>query len=187
MDALTRIIDWLLRLFAKPSIPQLGPQPSGPIAAPQTEPDVTAETWLDVCEPFTKGWEGCRLTAWLDTLAKPPVWTVGFGATGEGITQGTVWTQAQADADLRARLAVIGDQIDHTCPVVLTDNQKAALADFAYNEGIGRLTGSDIYLHLKDRDPAAAMKELLAYDKAGGAYVQGLENRRIAEARLFDT
>lgn len=178
MDALIRFLKWLAGFLTKaPAAEQEAPQ-SHPSPAPM-------ETWLDVCEPFVQEWEGCRLTAYWDSLGK--VYTIGYGATGPGIIDGTVWTQAQANTDLRKRLLEIGDQIDHSCPVVLTDNQKAALADFAYNEGIARLTGSDIYQHLKDRDPVAAMKELLLYDKAKGVTVAGLENRRVAEARLFDT
>lgn len=184
MVALARFIRWFLRLIGK--FPERASAPAQAAPAP-TGGTLTIDpsTWLDVCEPFTKQWEGCRLTAYWDALGH--VWTIGYGATGAHIVEGTIWTQAQADADLRARLSLIGSEVDESAPVVLTDDQKAALVDFAYNEGIGRLTSSNIFTHLRDGDPASAMKELLLYDKAGTATVPGLENRRVAEARLFDT
>lgn len=170
------IIDWLLAMFAKP-------QPVKP--APTVPPPAAAVGWLDVCLPFTKRWEGCRLTAYWDNAGA--VWTVGYGATGPDIVEGTMWTQAQADADLRRRLAVIGSDIAAHTPVPLNPNQMAALADFAYNEGIGRLLGSQIFRHLADRNEAAAMAELMLYDKAGGVVLAGLENRRRAEVALFNS
>lgn len=172
---LQKIIDWLLAIFARR-------QPARPVP---TVPQAVQPSWLDVCVPFTKRWEGCKLTAYWDNAGS--VWTVGYGATGPDIVEGTMWTQAQADADLRRRLAVIGSGIAAHAPVQLTPNQMAALADFAYNEGIGRLLGSQIFRHLADRNEAAAMAELMLYDKAGGGYVPGLENRRRAEVALFNS
>lgn len=171
MDALNRFFQWVISLFHLP--------------VEATPPAEVADTWLGVCEPMVKHWEGCELTAYPDTISDPPVWTVGYGATGPHIGKGTVWTQAQADADLRARLSVIGQEIDENSSVHLTDNQKAALADFAYNEGITALNHSRIYEHLAARDVKAAMSELELYDKADGARVQGLDNRRAAEVELF--
>lgn len=142
--------------------------------------------WLAVCLPFTKQWEGCRLTAYWD--ARGRVWTIGYGATGPHITEGTVWTQAQADQDLMARLSVIGDEIDNAVEAVqLNDNQKAALADFTYNEGIGEFLQSSVLTYLKLHDFMQAMEWLLKYNKANGEFVQGLENRRLAEQALFET
>ena len=48
--------------------------------------------------------EGCRLKAYPDPGSQDGhPWTIGYGATGPGITQGTVWTQEQADVRLEAR------------------------------------------------------------------------------------
>lgn len=142
--------------------------------------------WLGVCLPFTKKWEGCSLVAYWDALGR--VWTIGYGATGPHITKGTKWTQGQADTDLMARLSVIGDEIDSAVEgLILNDNQKAALVDFTYEEGIGAFLKSSVLECLKDRRPEIAMAWLLKYNKANGQYVQGIEDRREAEASLFET
>lgn len=144
------------------------------------------DDWLAVCLPFTKQREGCRLTAYWDALGR--VWTIGYGATGPHITEGTVWTQAQADQDLMARLSLIGDEIDSALPgITFSDNQKAAIADFVYNEGIGEFLKSSVLTYLKLQDYSVAMTWLLKYDKADGEVVEGLEKRRQAEVDLFNT
>lgn len=168
------IVGWLLALFAKP-------QPVKPVP---TVPRAVQPSWLDVCVPFTKRWEGCKLTAYWDNAGG--VWTVGYGATGRDIAEGTMWTQAQADADLRRRLAVLGSEIA-TRVTGLNPNQFAALVDFAYNLGFGALAKSDIFSHLAAGDKAAATAEMLLYVKAGGVVLAGLENRRRAEVEMFNS
>jgi len=46
--------------------------------------------------------EGCRLRAYPDDGG---VWTIGYGCTGATIGPGLVWSQAEADAELAARVA----------------------------------------------------------------------------------
>lgn len=141
--------------------------------------------WLAVCLTLTKRWEGCSLEAYWDALGG--VWTIGYGATGPHITKGTVWTQAQCDQDLTARLSLLGDEVDDAMEgVLLNDNQKAAIVDFCYEEGIGEFLKSSVLMYLKERDFKEAMERILLYDKAGGVDVTGIENRRKAEVSLFD-
>lgn len=141
--------------------------------------------WLAVCLTLTKRWEGCSLEAYWDAIGG--VWTIGYGATGPHITKGTVWTQAQCDQDLTARLSLLGDEVDGAMEgVVLNDNQKAAIVDFCYEEGIGEFLKSSVLMYLKERDFKEAMERILLYDKAGGVDVAGIENRRKAEVSLFD-
>lgn len=142
--------------------------------------------WLAVCIPFTKQWEGCSLEAYWDVFGR--VWTIGYGATGPHITEGTTWTQAQCDQDLMARLSLLGDEVDSAVgSILLTDNKKAALVDFCYNEGIGEFLKSSVLVYLKQNNFEEAMMWLLRYTKSNGEVVQGLENRREAEASLFET
>lgn len=141
--------------------------------------------WLAVCLTLTKRWEGCSLEAYWDAIGG--VWTIGYGATGPHITKGTVWTQAQCDQDLTARLSLLGDEVDGAMEgVVLNDNQKAAIVDFCYEEGIGTFLKSSVLMLLRQNDFKEAMERILLYDKAGGVDVAGIENRRKAEVSLFD-
>lgn len=148
-------------------------------------PEPITDGWLAVCLPFTKDHEGCRLTAYWDPYGQ--VWTIGYGATGQHITEGTKWTQAQADHDLMARLSLIGDELDEAVKVPLTDNQKAALGDFTYNEGIGTFLKSSVLVQLNAGNARVAMERLLLYDKAGGRIVGALDTRRMDEVHLFET
>jgi lysozyme len=142
-------------------------------------------SWLDVCLPFTKQHEGCSLTSYWDAFGK--VWTIGFGATGPDITEGTVWTQDQADADLSGRLQALGDQVDSEVQIALSDNQKAAVVDFCYNVGFHAFANSTMASCLNQNDISGASEQFARWNKAGGQVVQGLVNRRAAEAELFNT
>lgn len=148
--------------------------------------DPVTDGWLAVCAPFTKRWEGCSLKAYWDALGR--VWTIGYGATGPHIVEGTRWTQAQADQDLLARLSLIGDEVENAMEgVMLNDYQKAALVDFTYNEGVHEFLKSSVLVYLKQHNFEEAMLWLLRYTKSNGVVVQGLENRRKAEASLFES
>ena len=144
-------------------------------------------SWLAIALPFVKDQEGCVLIAYPDPVSGGEPWTIGYGATGPNIREGLVWTQEQADADLSARLTVIGDTIlEHSkCP--LNDNQLAALCDFAYNEGLhALLVESTLWTLLQaGRSYAVVAQHFLEWDIACGRVIQGLENRRIKEQYLF--
>ncbi len=144
--------------------------------------------WLEVALPFTKGNEGCVLTAYPDPVSNGEPWTIGYGATGPNIREGLVWTQEQADADLSARLTVIGNTILGHSKCALNDNQLAALCDFAYNEGLWALLGkSTLWRVLNQGDYEEAAAQFLEWDIADGRPVTGLETRRMRERTLFNT
>lgn len=141
--------------------------------------------WQDSAIALIKSSEGCRLTAYPDPASGGAPWTIGYGATGAGIVQGTVWTQQQADADLAARVTVLGAQVAGCARVTITDNQKAALVDFAYNLGIGALQSSTLLALLNARRTADAAAEFGKWVKGSGAIMPGLVIRRAREAILF--
>src|SRR5690349_4997661 len=90
--------------------------------------------------------EGCRLTAYLDTIANPAVWTIGYGSTGPGVYQGLTITQQQADQILVDRLAHEFE------PGVLSALQGApvsqpqfdAMVSLAWNIGVGGFGKSSV-------------------------------------------
>lgn len=141
--------------------------------------------WIDLAVALAKESEGCRLRAYPDPATGADPWTVGYGATGYGITRDTVWTQEQADADLQNRLRAIGVRIDELVKVSITDEQKAALCDFAYNLGIGALAGSTLLRLLNEGDTQGAADEFPKWNKAAGKVLPGLVKRRDAERALF--
>lgn len=143
---------------------------------------MTNENWLAVALPLVKKWEGCKLTAY---LCPARVWTIGYGATGSNIRQGTTWTAAQAEADLVARLRALGAKVDNRCHVALGANQKAALVSLAYNIGIGAFEKSTLLRMLNAGDFLGAADQFLRWNRAGGVVLQGLSNRRKEERQLF--
>jgi lysozyme len=132
---------------------------------------------------FIKARERCRLTAYRDSGG---VWTVGYGATGPGIAQGTRWTQEQADADLERRVAALATSVSvRTASALLTPQQTAALISFAYNVGVTAFGSSHVLAFALAKNWIAAVKALLTWDHVNGVESQGLLKRRLYEAALF--
>jgi lysozyme len=135
-----------------------------------------------------KRFEGLRLKAYQDQAG---VWTVGYGATGPNIGPHTIWTQAQADADLIHRVAVLRQQVDKLIHVHATENQENALLSLAYNIGIGGLASSSAIRDLNGGNIQAAADDFLKWKfiTVNGQKVEnaGLLKRRQQERALFLT
>ncbi len=138
-----------------------------------------------------KRFEGCarlradgRFEAYPDPGTGGDPWTIGWGATGKGITRGTIWTQAQCDARLEADLTRFSADVARAlgdCPT--SQHQFDALVSFHYNTGaIARATLTR--LHKAGRFEAAAA-EFGKWVHAGGKRLTGLVRRRAAEASLY--
>lgn len=125
--------------------------------------------------------EGCRLHAY---QCPAGVWTIGWGATGAGIGPGVTWSQAQADDRMAQDAAMFAIASDRLCPG-LDDDQLSAVADFAYNLGLGRLKASTFRKRVLARDWPGARTELRKWTRGGGRVLPGLVARREAEAALL--
>ena len=137
------------------------------------------------------GFEGCRLTAYPDPGSRDGhPWTIGYGATGPGITQGTVWTQEQADTrfaqDIAKREPILA-QLLGGAPT--TQGQWDALLSFGFNVGMGDggLKTSTLLRMHKDGDYAGAAAQFARWNKNDGNVLAGLTRRRAAEAALYST
>lgn len=139
------------------------------------------------CIELVKKFEGCRLTAYQDSVG---VWTIGYGTTsamknitGKTITKGMKITQAQAEdwllKGLNAKYLPKVNKYDSKYH--WTQNQVDALTSFAYNIGsIDKLVANGT------RTIAQISASIPAYNKAGGKVLNGLTKRRTAEKALFD-
>jgi lysozyme len=141
--------------------------------------------WLDMAMDLAKQFEGCELEAYPDPAHGWSIPTIGYGCTGPGIKKGTIWTQQQADDELAQRMANFGAAVDRLVSVSLTDEQKAALSDFAYNLGHIALQNSTLLSLLNAGNVTAAAGEFPKWIKAGGIVLPGLVKRRAAERALF--
>jgi lysozyme len=142
-------------------------------------------TWLDMAMDLAKQYEGCSLGAYPDPVYGWRRATIGYGATGPAIVEGTTWTQAQADSDLLYRMQGIGAHIDSLVTVPITDEQKAALCDMAYNVGLGALGSSTLLKMLNGHNEQGAADQFLAWNKSDGIVLGGLTKRCRARRALF--
>jgi len=135
---------------------------------------------------FIACWEGFRAQAYLDTKAKPPRWTVGYGQVGPDVLPGTIWTREKAEQRLEHFVAALQDVLHAAIHVPVNNNQLIALTSLAYNVGSHSMLGSRLLEKLNAGDYAGAAAEFgNGWDTAGGVFVQGLKNRRMAEQALF--
>lgn len=135
-------------------------------------------------EDLAKGFEGCELVAYLDTLANPPIWTIGYGHTGKDVYQGLVWTQAQADDALDHDVIAAQAVLEVYSPG-LSNGLLDAITDFVFNIGIGHYRTSTLCQMVNARNLPGVKSELLKWDHSNGVVVQGLLRRRQAEAALI--
>lgn len=126
-----------------------------------------------------KLFEGCRLNAYLDVGGVP---TVAYGHTGPEVVLGMIYTQQQADDQLKKDLEPLY-QLDHYLADCVNDNQYSALICLAYNIGMGAVKKSGIISNMNaGYDPDNLWRK---YDHVKGVEIPGLKKRREAELKLF--
>lgn len=109
-------------------------------------------------------------------------WTIGYGhlcdQTHPPITEGEA--EVYLARDLQTALAATL----RNCPVLATEQEGrlAAIIDFTFNLGAGRLQTSTLRRRLNQRDWTAAANELRRWVYGGGKVLPGLVARREAEA-----
>jgi lysozyme len=133
---------------------------------------------------MTEGFEGFRTEAYQDVVG---VWTIGYGHTGPGIVAGMKITLAEAIAFLQSDVAACVAFVngEHVVKVPLQQCQFDALVDFAFNEGRGALLRSTLLAKVNAGEFDVADTEFAPWDIADGKVCGPLEDRRIAEAKMF--
>jgi lysozyme len=145
-------------------------------------------TALGYAVAIINGAEGFTATAFLDRLAKPPVWTIGHGTTridGKPVIKGMTCTRPQADLWAMTDMTADAHFVLGKVHVPLNDWQLAALISFCYNIGAGDFERSSVLEALNLKLYLVAANRLLEYDEAGGEVVPGLETRRGRERAMF--
>ena len=135
-----------------------------------------------------KVFEGCYLKAYKDAVG---IVTIGYGVTsadkavtGKAITMGMTISQATADKWLVECLdkIYVPKVVKYDSVYHWNQNQFDALVSFCYNIGsIDQLTADG------NRSINTIADKILAYNKAGGRVLKGLQRRRQAEHDLFVT
>lgn len=129
--------------------------------------------------------EGLRLTAYWDPIGK--VWTVGYGHTGPDVTEGTVWTLAQAEAALAEDLNTAADEVDRAFPWAESMGvvRWSVLVNMAFNMGLDGLEEFHMMLAAAQRgdwvEAAAQMLESLWATQVKGRALRLAQQMRTGE------
>lgn len=131
--------------------------------------------------------EGLRLKAYQDSIG---IWTIGIGNTyyedGSKVKEGDEITLERANSLFRHVLTPYELGVDVRTNDNITQNQFDALVSFTYNVGVTNFSKSTLLkkININPNDPTIK-DEFLKWSRAGGRVIQGLLNRRKAEASLY--
>ena len=127
---------------------------------------------------------GTEITA-IPYVCPAGFWTIGYGhlcdPTHPPITEGEA--ELYLTRDLQTALVATL----RYCPVLVTqpEGRLAAIVDFTFNLGAGRLQTSTLRRRVNQRDWSAARIELRRWVYGGGKVLPGLMKRRDAECQLL--
>lgn len=139
----------------------------------------------DLCKHF----EGFRAKPYRCPAGIP---TIGYGATyymdGRPVqlTDPPITREVATDL-LRFQLErQFFPGVTRLCPTLITHPKKlAAIADFAFNLGLGRLQTSTLRRKVNAQDWEGSKEQLMRWTRASGKVLPGLVRRRQAEADLL--
>ena len=138
-------------------------------------------------EDLVMQFEGCKLTAYLDTGGVP---TIGYGHTGPEVHAGLVWTKIEANIELVHDLHCAQTLLLSYSPSVASLlGPLAALTDFVFNLGIGAYRSSTLCRDVNAGNWSSAKQQILLWDhgRVNGSEVVLLDltRRRKAECALL--
>ena len=112
-------------------------------------------------------------------------WTIGFGHLCE--PGHLPITEEEGETYLAQDLVTALKATLRYCPVLATEPEKrlAAIVDFTFNLGAGRLQTSTLRRRINQRDWQSAANELSRWVRGGGRVLPGLVARRQAEIALL--
>jgi lysozyme len=131
-----------------------------------------------------KAKRGVEITA-IPYICPAGFWTIGYGHLCD--PKHPPITEAEADVYLARDLQTALAATLRYCPVLATEPEErlAAIVDFTFNLGAGRLQTSTLRRRVNQRDWVAAELELRRWVYGGGRALPGLVARRDAEAALL--
>lgn len=133
--------------------------------------------------------EGEKLRAYPDPATGGEPWTIGVGHTSAAgppkVTRGMLISLGNSRRILARDLKKFEDGVDAAVTTVLTQNQFDAIVSFAFNVGLGNFRKSTLLKKINREDFEGAAVEFAKWNKAAGKVMQGLTNRRAAEAAVF--
>jgi lysozyme len=131
--------------------------------------------FIAACANFISPWEGLRTHAYRDLGG---VWTVCYGETA-GVDSSTHLTAAECGVLLQNSLPKYVAAVDSAG--ALSDGERVAYTDFAYNVGIGAWRRSSMWRYIKLGQREKACNALMAWDKVRGRVIPWQRKRRTKE------
>jgi lysozyme len=112
-------------------------------------------------------------------------WTIGYGHLCD--PKHPPITEAEAEVNLARDLMSALNATLRYCPVLATgpENRLAAIVDFTFNLGAGRLQASTLRRRINQKDWSSAAQELRRWIYGGGLVLPGLVERRNAEILML--
>lgn len=151
--------------------------------------DRTLSEGIKLAAQLCRLFEGLRLKAYLCPAGHP---TIGYGTcfypNGKQVSLSDPQiTQAIADELLMNDLSRFAKEVINLCPGLITETpgRFAAILDFTYNLGAGRLKASTLRKRVNAKDWPSVKSELLKWVRGGGRVLPGLQLRRTAECKLI--
>lgn len=140
----------------------------------------------DLCKVF----EGFRSKPYLCPAGVP---TIGYGSTYYQNGNKVELSHPPMSKEQAEQLLLF--ELNHTylpgvlrqCPNLLYEKpgRLAAIVDFAYNLGVGRLQTSTLKRKIIAKDWEGAKEQLMLWTRGGGKVLPGLVKRRSAEVQLM--
>jgi lysozyme len=148
--------------------------------------------WLPYAMALVMPWEGCEkrkngvIVPYLDRLAKPNVWTRGYGRT-YGISEASpAITLLEAKQELAIGLRAYGNKCLLLAPILATKPKcMAAVGSWAWNCGTGAFKVSRLRKAINQGRWADAASLISKPNTAGGVVLRGLTRRRVSEQKMF--
>jgi lysozyme len=112
--------------------------------------------------------------------------TIGYGHVILPHETYTVLTEQEAEQMLDKDADIAENTVNNLVKAPLNQNQFDALVSLVYNWGSGNFLRSSGLKKLNNKDYIGATMEFLQISKVRGKTIQGLVNRRLTEANLFN-
>lgn len=136
--------------------------------------------WLAITIACVGAYEGLSLSTYPDLTGIP---TYCYGET-RGAKLGQTFDKSQCDDMLSKRLIEFNAGVNSCVKVPLPDSRRSAFVSLSYNIGTSAFCKSTVVKRINAGDTAGACEAILMWNRAGGAVVQGLINRRIKERAM---
>jgi lysozyme len=144
---------------------------------------------LQITKKLCRQFEGLRLEPYLCPAGIP---TIGYGSTK--YPNGTPIKISDAAISEQTAEMMLGHEVEYfvsatarICPILLAQppNKLAAIADFSFNLGVGRLKQSTLRRCINKEEWEESGDQLLRWVWAAGRKLPGLVKRRHVERALF--